>query len=306
VIGSKRGNNVVTLRFLIMAQQIAQYVNPVLTALKKLGGSARPSEVCATVAQDMGLRGAILEETLESGQSRFENKIAWVRLYLVLSGYIDRSRRGVWTLTDKGRNTKKLSDSEVQSLLLGIQRSGKQSTNGTSRASASPPTVGETLDEEESPDEVAHTGQLLDILRSLPAGGFERLCQRLLRESGFEQITVTGRSGDGGIDGIGVLKVNAFVTFKVLFQCKRYSGTVGAGQVRDFRGAMQGRADKGIIPTTGLFSADAHKEAVRDGVPPIELVDGEHLVGLFEQMELGLIPRTSYDVDAAFFEPYRS
>jgi restriction system protein len=289
-----------------MAQQIARYFNPVLTALKQLGGSARPSEVCATVAQNMKLRDAVLEETLESGQSRFENKIAFVRLYLVLTGYIDRSRRGVWTLTEKGRNTDRLSDAEIQSLLLEIQRKGKHTDDVIGPVSTVPTAGRDGLDEEEAPEEIPYTSQLLAILKSLPAPGFERLCQRLLRESGFEQVTVTGRSGDGGIDGIGTLKINAFVTFKVLFQCKRYSGTVGASQVRDFRGAMQGRADKGIILTTGLFSVDAHKEAVRDGVPPIELVDGEQLIGLFEQMELGLTPRTTYDVDIAFFEPYRS
>ena len=95
------------------------------------------------------------------------------------------------------------------------------------------------------------------------------------------------------------------MTFKVLFQCKRYARGVSCGQVRDFRGAMQGRADKGIIITTGSFTKDAHAEAIRDGVPPIELVDGEQLVNLFEELELGLVPRTTYDVDATFFEQFR-
>lgn len=117
---------------------------------------------------------------------------------------------------------------------------------------------------------------------------------------------MTGRSGDGGIDGHGVLQFNAFVSFKVLFQCKRYTGSVSASQVRDFRGAMMGRADKGIILTTGTFTADARREALRDGVPPIELVDGEKLVDMFKELQLGLKPRTTYDVDEAFFEPFQS
>jgi len=145
---------------------------------------------------------------------------------------------------------------------------------------------------------------LLAVLRELSPNGFERLCQRLLRESGFEQVEVTGRSGDGGIDGIGIVKVNAFVTFKVLFQCKRYSGGVGAGHVWDFRGSMQGRTDKGIVITTGTFTKEARAEAIRAGVPPIELVDGNQLVELFRDLELGLLPRTTYDVDMAFFEQY--
>lgn len=114
--------------------------------------------------------------------------------------------------------------------------------------------------------------ELLNILKALPPSGFERICQRLLRESGFQQVVVTGKSGDGGIDGHGILQINPVVSFNVLFQCKRYQGSVSASHVRDFRGAMMGRTDKGIILTTGTFTLDAKKEARRDGVPPIELV----------------------------------
>lgn len=109
----------------------------------------------------------------------------------------------------------------------------------------------------------------------------------------------------GGIDGHGILQVNPFVSFKVLFQCKRYSGSVSSSQVRDFRGAMMGRADKGIIITTGTFTPDAKKEAVRDGVPPIELVHGEKLLDMFENLELGLLPRKTFDVDTHFFREFQ-
>lgn len=283
-----------------MAQQVGQYVNPVLQAIKRLGGSARPAEVCRAVAKDLGLEGSpVLEETLSSGVSKFENKIAWVRLYLVLTGYLDRSKRGVWTLTEKGKNAPILSDDEVNQLLLDVQRQGKKTGNKQDADLAH-----EEDADEEPLEESGYKAQLLALIRGISPTAFERLCQRLLRESGFEQVVVTGRSRDGGIDGIGVLKVNAFVAFKVLFQCKRYSGVVGASVVRDFRGAMQGRADKGIILTTGSFSSDALKEAVRDGVPPIELVDGEKLVELFESLELGLVPRTTYDVDPGFFAQF--
>jgi restriction system protein len=283
-----------------LAQLIGQYVNPVLQAIKRLGGSARPAEVCRAVAKDLGLEGSpLLEGTLSSGVSRFENKIAWVRLYLVLTGYLDRSKRGVWTLTEKGKAAPLLSDDEINQLLLTVQRQGK-GVDGTADPDANH--VEEA--DQEPPEELGYKAQLLGLVRSISPGAFERLCQRLLRESGFEQVIVTGRSGDGGIDGIGVLRVNPFVTFKVLFQCKRYAGVVGAPVVRDFRGAMQGRADKGLILTTGSFSGDALREAVRDGVPPIELVDGEKLVELFESLELGLIPRKTYDVDPSFFAQF--
>jgi restriction system protein len=150
-----------------------------------------------------------------------------------------------------------------------------------------------------------HRTNLLNLIKSLPPSGFERLSQRLLRESGFQKVTVTGKTGDGGIDGIGILQVNPFVSFNVLFQCKRYQGAVTPSQIRDFRGAMMGRADKGIIITTGTFTLDAKKEARRDGAPPIELVDGDTLVQMFEQQQLGLIPRTTYDVDEKFFDDFK-
>ena len=189
-----------------MAQQIARYFNPVLTALKKLGGSARPSEVCATVAQDLNLKDAALEETLESGQSRFENKVAWVRLYLVLTGYIDRSRRGVWTLTDKGRNSGRLSDEEIQSLLLEIQRNGKHSGDEIAAVSTVPTAGTDSLDdEEEAPEEIPYASQLLALLRSLPAPVLSDCANdssesralsklRLRAEAGMEELTVLAHS----------------------------------------------------------------------------------------------------------------
>jgi restriction system protein len=166
-----------------------------------------------------------------------------------------------------------------------------------------------TVDTETTePEALDYKLELLATLRALPPAGFERVCQRLLRESGFQQVFVTGRSGDGGIDGHGVLEVNPLVTFKVLLQCKRYreKGSVSPSQVRDFRGAMLGRADKGLILTTATFTADARKEATRDGVPPIELVDGDKLVTMFERAGIGLRPVQTYELDLAFFEEFKA
>lgn len=140
----------------------------------------------------------------------------------------------------------------------------------------------------------------------MPPAGFERLSQRLLREAGFTQVIVTGQSGDGGIDGFGTLQVNPLVSFKVLFQCKRYAKSVPPSQVRDFRGAMSGRADKGIIITTGSFTAEARREATRDGAPPIELIDGEKLLDMLEKLELGLKAVTTYEVEHAFFNEFKA
>lgn len=149
-----------------------------------------------------------------------------------------------------------------------------------------------------------HKFLLLELLKKVTPEGFERICARLLRESGFEKVTVTGGPKDEGIDGLGILQVNPFVSFKVLFQCKRYKGSVSRAQVGDFRNAMLGRADKGIIITTGTFTADARREADRDGAPPVELVDGEKLVEMFERVNLGLKQRVVYELDYSFFSDF--
>jgi restriction system protein len=289
-----------------MAQRVAQYINPVLAALKELGGSARPGEVYSKVADDLGLSDAARNETRKDGRPAFENETAWARQYLVESGYIDKSRRGVWTLTEKGRSASVLSIAEVNELVREAQRRIRDRSSAAVLQTEEPGcAIDETDLAGEDEEGNSYRQRLLDLMASLPPSGFERLCQRLLREAGFEDVTVTGRSGDGGIDGIGVLKINPFVTFKVLFQCKRWKGVVGSSQVRDFRGAMIGRADKGLLLTTASFSTEAHREAVRDGVPPIELISGEQLIELFEQLELGLTPRTTYDIDTEFFKEFQ-
>ena len=217
-------------------------------------------------------------------------------------------------MTEKGRNTKPFSDDEanefaVEMHRLNTIRRGKKvsgAKDGQPKEEDEPSGVAPEEEEEEEEDESKYKSQLLEIVRGLSPKGFELLCRHLLRKSGFEQADVTGGPRDKGIDGIGILRVSPVVTLKVLFQCKRYADQVSPSQVRDFRGAMQGRAEKGIILTTGTFSAEAEKEAVRDGAPPIELVDGERLVGLCEDLELGLVPKKTYEVDPAFFSQFDS
>lgn len=283
-----------------VGSQFARYLNPLLAVLKELGGSAKPSEAKAAVAEHMQLPDHVLEDRLESGSSRFDNQVGWARYYLVRSGYLDSSRRGVWALTEKGRSVPTLTEADIAEIVQGVAAKWGGRSERLADSTGQP-------NEEQPPENTGrdYRAELRETLQSLPAAGFERLCQRLLREAGFERVTVTGRSGDGGIDGIGVLELNHFVSFKVLFQCKRYKGSVGSAAIRDFRGAMMGRADKGLILTTGSFTADAEREAVRDGVPPIELVDGEKLLELFEQLELGLAPRKTYDLVESFFDEFR-
>lgn len=274
-----------------------RYFGPVLNALRDLGGSARPAEVRDRVAALVELSDAAASETIPSGQLRFDNQVHWARFYLARAGYIDSSKRGVWTLTAKGQAANlSHSDSiaifkDTHQAVKGLSDEAEESEEETAPAPEKPAATG--LADYRS---VAH-----GLLLKMSPKGFEQFSQRLLREAGFQDVSVTGRSGDGGIDGIGILQVNALVSFKVLFQCKRYSSSVTPSQVRDFRGAMQGRADKGIIITTGTFTADAKKEAVRDGVPPIELMDGERLIDMLEELELGLTPAKAFVVDEGFF-----
>ena len=271
-----------------------RFVIPVIDILKELGGSGKVSEVQDAVIEMLDVSENELEETLKSGDSRVKNQIAWARFYLSKSGYLESSRRGVWTLTEKGLKSE-LDDRDVYSMFKNVRETFKRNQDIKQV----------NVEDEETIEVYSHRKELLNLLQSLPPEGFERICQRLLRESGFQQVKVTGKTGDGGIDGHGILEINPLVSFKVIFQCKRYQGTVSASQVRDFRGAMMGRADKGIIITTGRFSLDAKGEAVRDGVPPIELVDGEKMIDMFENIELGLIPKTVYEIDDSFFEEFK-
>lgn len=290
----------------LKGSRFVRYFGPVLEVLKSLGGSGSPDEVRAAVASLLAISEAEQAELMSSGLSRFDNQVAWARFYLTRAGLLDASRRGIWSLTDKGRATS-LTEGTALQLFKDIhkhfaaERKAQQGESGK----AEPPEDAAPETAEPAGGVIDHRQGLLALIRTLPAAGFERLCQRLLRESGFQHVTVTGRSGDGGLDGNGVLEVNPFVSFRVLFQCKRYSGSVTPGQVRDFRGAMAGRADKGIILTTGTFTADARREAVRDGVPPIELVDGEKLLDMFEKLELGLKQRVAYVIDHEFFEAFK-
>ncbi len=279
-----------------------RYFGPLLDALRNLGGSGTPEEVAERIAKDMGLSDAEQNELLPSGGLRYRTNVAWARFYLVREGLLDSSKRGVWSLTERGRSAHlTLSQAgEIFSRWVKIfdeQRRAK---------SAADEPIAEQVAEGSGAPTKDYRAETLDLLLTLPPAGFERLAQRLLREAGFTQVIVTGQSGDGGIDGHGTLQINPLVSFKVLFQCKKYAKSVSPSHVRDFRGAMDGRADKGIIITTGTFTAEARREATRDGASPIELIDGEKLLDMLESLELGLRPVTTYEVDHAFFAEFRA
>lgn len=279
--------------------EFVQWFGPLLDALRQLGGSAKPREAAEKIAENLSLDDDKLNETLESGQSRYYNQVAWARQYLAWEGLLDTSQHGIWALSPKGEQTT-LTDNDSREIFLKWVEIHRKARQDKSKK--------EIIEEQEvsEPDDPQPSKKtdLLQVLQSLTPSGFEKICQRLLRESGFENVIVTGQSHDGGIDGYGTLEMNPFVSFKVLFQCKRYKGTVSRAQVGDFRNAMLGRAEKGIIMTTGTFSTDAIKEANRDGAPQVKLVNGDKLVEMFKKVELGVKPKVIYEVDLPFFEPY--
>lgn len=278
-----------------------RYFAPVLQIVDRLGGSARPAEVYPRVAELVGLDDDQRAVVTSSGQNRFENRVAWARFYLTKAGYLDSSRRGVWSITDLGRHHLSMRHADALEVFREVQRTFTSAQRQSAEAESSEDAV---PSDTASPATVNYRDAFLGRVGALSPGEFERFCRRLLLESGFQAVEVTGRSGDGGIDGIGLLQINQLVSVKVLFQCKRYVGSVSTDKIRDFRGAMMGRSDNGIIITTGSFTSDARREAVRDGVPPIELVDGERLVDLCSELQLGLMAVNTFTVDEEFFERF--
>jgi restriction system protein len=263
-----------------------------IKAVRALGGSGSIDEIVEKVVEQEQFTETQQQVLhLDGPRTEIEYRLAWARTYLKGMGLLVNSSRGVWSLTDAGRA---VTSRDLPGLLRQY-RDSRKSKQGV----------------ELSPDDGAGAGdepdwrdQLLEALLETTPDAFERLAQRLLREAGFVSATVTGRSHDGGIDGVGIYRMS-LVSFPVFFQCKRYRGSVGSSAVRDFRGAMSGRGDKGLLITTGTFTAEATAEATRDGAPPIDLIDGQRLSDLLKQYELGV--RTTVrqvedvEVDRAFF-----
>lgn len=256
--------------------QYDDLMNPVIQVLKNLGGSGTNEEIVSKVAELEKIPSEqieVLHNPEKGGMTEIEYRLMWTRSYLKIYGTIENSERGVWSLTEKGSQIDKVDEKEVVRVVREQMKKNKKAARDN---------------EDEPNSKVAWQEELLDVILKMSPPAFERLVQRLLRESGFVQVEVTGQSGDGGVDGQGILRLGGLLSFHVIFQAKRWKGAVGAGQVRDFRGAMVGRADKGLLITTGAFTKDALKEATRDGAPAIDLVDGDQLVEKLKQLSLGV------------------
>jgi restriction system protein len=264
-----------------------QYFAPMVAVLKAHGGSATIEELEEGVAAEMNLSDEVRSVLHGDGpRTQFDYELAWVRTYLKRVGAAENSERGVWRLTPLGLS---MSETELAMIPQRVRNEDREKRRGKSTIEKGPLADLEPVGTNDGDDETGTQWReiLLDCLLKIEPSAFERLCQRILRESGFVKVEVTGKSGDGGIDGIGVLRLN-LLSFQVFFQCKRWKGSVGASTIRDFRGAMVGRADKGLVMTTATFTADARREATRDGAPAIDLVDGDTLCDLLKSLRIGV------------------
>lgn len=261
-------------------------MNPLLKALFQLGGSGSVDEICEKVLEIEKIEeeiASILHSPEKSNQTEVAYRLAWARTYLKKYGFLENSSRGIWALTSLAKKKKKVDPQDVLKKVKEDYEAGSRQKNRKQKYDQIELNDSDAPEIEEWREEIHHI-----LTRGISPDAFERLTQRLLRESGFIQVEVTGRTGDGGIDGKGIARIHGFMSFHVIFQCKRYQGSVSAGDIRDFRGAMVGRADKGLFITTGTFTSAAVKEATRDGAPPIDLVDGEQLTEKLKEFQLGV------------------
>ncbi|MEE2003045.1 restriction endonuclease [Alkalimonas sp. MEB108] len=261
-----------------------QLMSPLLKALFSLGGSGSIDEIYEAVVEQENFDEqtlAVLHNPEKSSQTEIHYRLAWARTYLKKAGYLENSSRGVWALTDKAKQISEIDSREIVNFVRSLDKQSQQI-----KADAVEP--GNSF--VEPPEEVlAWREQLHHILiEEMSPDAFERLTQRMLRESGFVHVEVTGRTGDGGIDGKGIARINGLMSFHIAFQCKKYKGSVGAPEIRNFRGAIVGRADRGMFITTGSFTKAAIEEANRDGAAPIDLVDGDQLADKLKELALGI------------------
>lgn len=287
-----------------------QLMNPLLRALQALGGSGSIEEIYDKVVELERFPDELLSQLHDaekSNQTEIGYRLAWARSYLKKFGLLDNSARGIWSLNAKSKDLTKCDPQTVVQFVRAQWHKTAKKEKGSAAASpvTGAPAVRDSSDPvEDAPEEQEWKQKLHAILtQTLSPQAFERLVQRVLREAGFTQVEVTGRSGDGGIDGRGIARIHGLMSFHVLFQCKRYKGSVGAGDIRDFRGAMMGRADKGLFITTGTFTPAAVKEATRDGAPPIDLLDGNDFGEKLKELGIGVSTKTVevYTVDEAWF-----
>ena len=273
---------------------------PVVRAMRLLGGSADNDQLVEKVTELLDLSDELTSIPHKAGpRSEISYRIAWVKSWLKWAQMLDNPQRGVWALTQLGRDA---TDDEIE--IVPVRRRGASSAKRGNQPKATAKILSDEpvdlVEESQETDEDEWKLSLLNVIKSIEAAAFERLSRLLLLRLGFSHVEVTGRSGDGGIDLMGTVRVNNVISFRVLAQCKRYRDSVGPGDIRNFRGAMSGRTDKGLFITTGRFTREAKREATRDGVPSIDLIDGDELCVLLKDLAMGVETKT---VERVFISP---
>ncbi len=273
------------------------------SALKKLGGSGNNEDILNQIIMDLGIPDEVADIPHKGNPNKTElsYQADWARTYLRIFGVIENSARSVWSICPKYVSIDELDEKVIVEYVHKNGASSK-SDKKASVTENNPEDDDPTNDDIEYPDELKPWREKLAvILQNMDPYGFERLAQRVLRECGFSQVTVTKKSGDGGIDGTGKLKIKGIFSFNVAFQCKRYKGVVGPGEIRDFRGSLTNSIEKGVMITTGTFSKSAREEASNPGKKQIDLVDGEEFITMIAKYSIGVNRITTYTIDEEFF-----
>lgn len=284
-------------------KQIPRYkdlIVPTFQALKTLGGSGNNDDILAQIIADLRLSNEIVDAPHKGSTSMTElaYQAAWARTYLKNCGIISNTTRRVWVISPDFVHSETV-DAKVIIATVTKQNSDKRKSKAADTIVSNDTPTDDGIEE---PDEIkSWRVKLSEILYSMDPYGFERLAQRILRECGFSQVEVTKKSGDGGIDGTGKLKINGIFSFNVAFQCKRYSGIVGASAIRDFRGSLTTDIEKGVLITTGTFSKAAKEEASNPGKQQIDLIDGEELMNKIAEYGIGVREVIVYEIDEEFF-----
>lgn len=285
------------------APDAVAYIPRILAALRQMDGIAKAAAVKEAVVATMAEQHVRVDETqLQSGQTKYLNDMQWARMYLVNAELLEPvavAGHGVWKLTDKGWQVR--LDAQTA---LDIYNATAKKTKKVTDTTPAP-------DDDGQPELIqSWEAQLKNILTSLPHEGFERLCAQIMTKNGLHATKVTGQSGDGGIDGEGLMALDksGLVSVRVAWQCKRFKeGPIRAGMIRDFRGALDHATNHGIVFATCAFTADAVQDAAMPGKKLIRLVDLKALIDMLGEMELGVKTADSgKEIDGAFFKPYQN
>ncbi len=284
----------------ILGPTYTNLIEPVYMAVKELGGSATNEEIRDNIISTMKLTDDVVDEPHKGAASQrteIEYQLAWARTYLKNYGALENTQRGIWMITPAFTEVDSVDYKEVVREVAA--KKGKNASSDADLQQDDDP----SNDGIEPPDELEPWRiELANTLHNMDPFAFERLSQLLLRECGFSQVTVTKKTGDGGIDGTGKLRINGIFSFNVAFQCKRFIGSVSAGDIRDFRGSLTTDIEKGVLITTGTFTKAAREEASNAGKQQIDLIDGEEFINKLIEYRLGVREKTVFEVDQDFFK----